>query len=90
MRLLMTMTLTNAFKKQGKSNQVLHKENCKALNQYNMTPLITKETWVGLKKNQNLRTDLSPDPNPVEVLLKTVSTVALVTNVDNAKPMGKL
>ena len=41
-------------------------------------------------KNQNLRTDLSPDSNPVEVLLKTVSIVAQVTNIDNAQPVGKI
>ena len=54
-----------------------------------MTPL-AKETVVGLRKNQNLKTDLSPDPNPVEVLLKIVSIVVQVTNVDNAQPMGKI
>ena len=55
-----------------------------------MTPLVTKETGVGQRKNQNLRTDLSPDPNPVEVLLKTVSIVAPVTSVDNAQPVGEI
>ena len=52
--------------------------------------MVTKETGVGLRKNQNQRTDLGPDPNPVEVLLKTVSIVAQVTNVDNAQPVGKI
>ena len=41
------------------------------------------------KNNQNLRIYLSPDPSPVEVL-KIVSIVAQVINVDNAQPVKKL
>ena len=44
---------------------------------------------VGLRKNQNLRIDLSPDPSPVEVL-KIVSIVAKFINVDNAQPVRKI
>ena len=50
--------------------------------------MVIKETMVGLRKTQNLRIDLSPDPGPVEVL-KIVSIVAQVINIDNAQPMGK-
>ena len=44
---------------------------------------------VGLRKNQNPRIDLSPDPSPVEVL-KIVSIVVQVINRDNVPPMGKI
>ena len=51
-----------------------------------MNPL-AKETMVSLRKNQNLKTDLSPDPNPVEVLLKTVSIV--VQTIRQCSAYGK-
>ena len=53
-----------------------------------MTPLV-KETMVGLRKNQNPRTGLSPDLSPVEVL-KTVSIVVQTFNVDSALHLEKI
>ena len=55
-----------------------------------MTPLVIKETRVGLRKNQNQKTDLSPNPNPVEVLLKIVSIVVQTINVDSALHLEKI
>ena len=54
-----------------------------------MTPMVIKETRVGPRKNQNLKTDLSPDLSPVEVS-NIVNTVVQVINVDSALHVGKL
>ena len=58
------------------------------LNQCSMTPL-AKETVVGLRKNQNLKTNLSPDPNPVEVL-KTASIVVQTILIGSVQLMAKI
>ena len=44
---------------------------------------------VGLRRNQNSKTDPNLDLSPVEVL-NIVNTVAQDTNTDNALHMGKL
>ena len=54
-----------------------------------MTSLVISETREFLKKNQNLKTDLSLDLSPVEVL-EIVKTVVQVTNVDNTLHLEKL
>ena len=53
-----------------------------------MTPLVINKTGVGPRKNENLKTDLSLDVSPVEVL-KIVNTVVQVINVDSAQHMRK-
>ena len=55
--------------------------------QYNS--ISNQRDWVGLRKNQNLRIDLSPDPSSVEVL-KIASIVVQVINIDNAELVGKI
>ena len=54
-----------------------------------MTALVTKETEVHSRKNQNLKIDPRLDLSPVEVL-KIASIVVPVTSVDNTLHMGKL
>ena len=77
-----------AYKRLGRLNHIQHNVNYKVSNLCSMTPL-DKKTVAGLRKNQNLKTDPSPDLNPVEIL-KIVSIVVQVINVDSDLLMGKL
>ena len=52
------------------------------------TPL-AKETMVGLRQKQNLKTGPSPDLSPVEAL-KIVNTVVQITNADSAQLREKI